>query len=664
MIDLVFPDGSARQYPDGSSGRDVAAAISKSLEKKALLIKLDGQVLDLDRPLTPDLLTGERKFEILTRESPEALDTIRHDTAHVLAEAVQELFPGTQVTIGPNVEDGFYYDFAREEPFSLDDLPKIEERMRQIVDRDEKIRREEVDRDAAIADFEAMGESYKAQIIRDLPASDTITVYHQGEKWKDLCRGPHLPSTKAVGKAFKLTKLAGAYWRGDQNNAQLQRIYGTSWASEADLEAHLKRIEEAERRDHRKLGKTMDLFHIQEEGKGMVFWHAKGWALYRVLEDYMRRRLDAAGYKEVKTPQILDRSLWEKSGHAEKFGHAMFMCESAEGEILAVKPMNCPGHIQIFNVGQKSYRELPLRMAEFGACHRYEPSGAMHGIMRVRAFTQDDAHIFCREEQVTEESARFIELLRSVYSDLGMHLADTKFSTRPELRAGDDAVWDKAEAALSAAAEAAGETLVLQEGEGAFYGPKLEFSLKDAIGRVWQCGTLQLDFVLPERLDAEYVSEDGSKKRPVMLHRAILGSFERFIGILLENFAGALPVWLAPTQVVVTTITSDADEYALEVVEKLTSMGMRAEVDLRNEKINYKIREHSLAKVPVIAVVGRKEAETRQLALRRLGGEGQNILPLDEALRVLKADGTPPDIARIQGLAQGAVEPVAEAATA
>ncbi len=665
MIDLVFPDGSVRQYPDGSSGRDVAAAISKSLEKKALLIKLDGQVLDLDRPLTPDLLAGERKFEILTREAPEVLDTIRHDTAHVLAEAVQELFPGTQVTIGPNVEDGFYYDFARDEPFSLDDLETIEKRMKEIVDRDEKIRREEVDRDAAIADFEAMGETYKAQIIRDLPASDTITVYHQGDKWKDLCRGPHLPSTKHVGKAFKLTKLAGAYWRGDQNNAQLQRIYGTAWASEADLEAYLKRIEEAERRDHRKLGKTMDLFHIQEEGKGMVFWHAKGWALYRVLEDYMRRRLDAAGYKEVKTPQILDKSLWEKSGHAEKFGHAMFMCESAEGEILAVKPMNCPGHIQIFNVGQKSYRELPLRMAEFGACHRYEPSGAMHGIMRVRAFTQDDAHIFCREEQVTEESARFIELLRSVYSDLGMTLADTKFSTRPDLRAGSDEVWDKAEAALSAAAEAAGETLVLQPGEGAFYGPKLEFSLKDAIGRVWQCGTLQLDFVLPERLDAEYVSEDGSKKRPVMLHRAILGSFERFIGILLENFAGALPVWLAPTQVVVATITSDADDYAREVVEKLTSLGMRAEVDLRNEKINYKICEHSLAKVPVIAVVGRKEAETGQLALRRLGGEGQNILPLEEALRVLKADATPPDIARVQEAARlGLAKPAPEAATA
>jgi threonyl-tRNA synthetase len=646
MIDLIFPDGSARQYPDGSSGRDVAAAISKSLEKKALLIKIDGVLLDLDRSLTPDLLAGGGKIEIITRDAPDVLEVIRHDTAHVLAQAVQELFPGTQVTIGPNVEDGFYYDFARDEPFSLDDLPKIEERMRQIVDRDEAIRREEVNRDAAIADFEAKGETYKAQIIRDLPAGDTITVYHQGDTWKDLCRGPHLPSTKAVGKAFKLTKLAGAYWRGDQNNAQLQRIYGTAWANEADLEAYLKRIEEAEKRDHRKLGRTMDLFHLQEEGKGMVFWHPKGWTLYRALEDYMRRRLDAAGYQEVKTPQILDRSLWERSGHADKFGHAMFMCESAEGEILAVKPMNCPGHIQIFNVGQKSYRELPLRMAEFGACHRYEPSGAMHGIMRVRAFTQDDAHIFCREEQVTEESATFIELLRSVYDDLGMSLHDVKFSTRPEMRAGEDAVWDKAEAALATAAEAAGEQLTLNPGEGAFYGPKLEFSLKDAIGRVWQCGTLQLDFVLPERLDAEYVSEDGGKKRPVLLHRAILGSFERFIGILLENFAGHLPLWLAPVQVVVATITSDADDYGRRVAQRLTSMGIRAEVDLRNEKINYKIREHSLAKVPVIAVVGRKEAETGEVALRRLGGEGQRILSLDEAVRVLVDEATPPDLAR------------------
>ena len=651
MIDLIFPDGSVRQYPQGSSGRDVATAISPSLAKRTLLVRLNGQLLDFDRPL-PD---SGGKVEFVDRNDPDALDTIRHDTAHVLAEAVQELFPGTQVTIGPNVEDGFYYDFARDEPFSTDDFAAIEKRMAEIVDRDEKIVREVWERDKAIAHFKAIGEQYKAEIIEGIPADQDVTLYRQGQ-WADLCRGPHLPSTKHVGKAFKLMKLAGAYWRGDQNNAQLQRIYGTSWATEADLEAYLKRIEEAEKRDHRKLGRTMNLFHLQEEGKGMIFWHPKGWTLYRALEDYMRRRLDAVGYLEVKTPQILDKSLWEKSGHAEKFGHAMFMCESAEGEVLAVKPMNCPGHIQIFNVGQRSYRELPLRMAEFGACHRYEPSGAMHGIMRVRAFTQDDGHIFCREDQVTEESAKFIELLRSVYSDLGMTLADTKFSTRPELRAGDDAVWDKAEAALSAAAEAAGETLVLQEGEGAFYGPKLEFSLKDAIGRVWQCGTLQLDFVLPERLDAEYVSEDGSKKRPVMLHRAILGSFERFIGILLENFAGHLPLWLAPTQVVVATITSDADDYARQVVERLTSLGMRAEVDLRNEKINYKIREHSLAKVPVIAVVGRKEAETGQVALRRLGGEGQNILSLDEAVRVLTDEATPPDLARARGITKSVQE--------
>jgi threonyl-tRNA synthetase len=609
-------------------------------------------LLDLDRPLTPDLLGGGNRFEIITREAPEALDTIRHDTAHVLAEAVQELFPGTQVTIGPNVEDGFYYDFARDEPFSLDDLAVIEKRMREIIDRDEKItpRGGRPRRGHRRLRGPGRKPTRPRSSVTCRPAIRSRSITRA--KWKDLCRGPHLPSTKHVGKAFKLTKLAGAYWRGDQNNAQLQRIYGTAWASDADLAAYLLRIEEAEKRDHRKLGKTMDLFHIQEEGKGMVFWHPKGWTLYLALEAYMRRRLDAAGYREVKTPQILDKSLWERSGHAEKFGHAMFMCESAEGEILAVKPMNCPGHIQIFNVGQKSYRELPLRMAEFGACHRYEPSGAMHGIMRVRAFTQDDAHIFCREEQVTEESARFIELLRSVYSDLGMHLADTKFSTRPELRAGDDAVWDKAEAALSAAAEAAGETLVLQEGEGAFYGPKLEFSLKDAIGRVWQCGTLQLDFVLPERLDAEYVAEDGSKQRPVMLHRAILGSFERFIGILLENYAGHLPLWLAPVQVVVATITSDADEYAQRVADQLTSAGIRAEVDFRNEKINYKIREHSLAKVPVIAVVGRKEAENGEVALRRLGGEGQKVLSLEDALRVLTEEATPPDLARDRAAAR------------
>ncbi|MFT4253619.1 MAG: threonine--tRNA ligase [Caulobacter sp.] len=647
MIDLVFPDGSSRQYPDGSTGRDVAAAISKSLEKKALLIKLDGQVLDLDRALTPDLLAGERKFEILTRDAPEALDTIRHDTAHVLAEAVQELFPGTQVTIGPNVEDGFYYDFARDEPFGLDDLEKIEKRMKEIVDRDEKITREVWDRDEAIKHFDEIGEQYKAQIIRDLPPTDTITVYRQGA-WKDLCRGPHLPSTKHVGKAFKLTKLAGAYWRGDQNNAQLQRIYGTSWASEADLEAYLKRIEEAERRDHRKLGKALGLFHMQEEGRGMVFWHPKGWKLWQTLEAYMRRSLDRAGYIEVKTPQVLDKTFWENSGHWDKYRANMFVCETVEGEILSLKPMNCPGHVQIWNVGQRSYRELPMRMAEFGACHRYEPSGALHGLMRVRAFTQDDAHIFCREDQIVEETERFIRLARMIHADLGMTTKYIALATRPELRAGSDEFWDKAEGMLAEAARLAGVEPVIAEGDGAFYAPKLDFIVQDAIGREWTCGTLQLDYVLPERLDAEYVAEDGSKKRPVMLHRAILGSFERFIGILLENYAGHLPLWLAPTQVVVATITSDADDYARTVVERLTAMGLRAEVDLRNEKINYKIREHSLGKVPVIAVVGRKEAETGQVALRRLGGEGQQILSLDEAVSALVQEATPPDLARLQ----------------
>jgi threonyl-tRNA synthetase len=645
MIDLIFPDGSARQYADGSTGRDVAASISKSLEKKALLIKIDGQLLDLDRPITPDLLAGDKKFEIITREAPEALDTIRHDTAHVLAEAVQELFPGTQVTIGPNVEDGFYYDFARDEPFSLDDLATIEKRMKEIVDRDEKITREVWDRNEAIKHFDDIGEAYKAQIIRDLPATDTITVYRQGN-WKDLCRGPHLPSTKHVGKAFKLTKLAGAYWRGDQNNAQLQRIYGTAWASEADLEAYLTRIEEAEKRDHRKLGKSLGLFHMQEEGRGMVFWHPKGWKLWQTLEAYMRRQLDRAGYIEVKTPQVLDKNFWEKSGHWDKYRANMFVCETVEGEVLSLKPMNCPGHVQIWNVGQRSYRELPMRMAEFGACHRYEPSGALHGLMRVRAFTQDDAHIFCREDQIVDETERFIRLTRMIHGDLGMTTKYIALATRPELRAGSDEFWDKAEGMLAEAARLAGVEPVIAEGDGAFYAPKLDFIVQDAIGREWTCGTLQLDYVLPERLGAEYIGEDGAKHRPVMLHRAILGSFERFIGILLENYAGALPLWLAPTQVVVATITSDADGYAQSVADRLTLAGIRAEVDLRNEKINYKIREHSLAKVPVIAVVGRKEAENGEVALRRLGGEGQRVLSLEDAVRALTEEATPPDLAR------------------
>jgi threonyl-tRNA synthetase len=638
MIDLKFPDGSVRQFEDGASGRDVAASISKSLEKKALLVKLDGDLLDLDRPLP-----GNGAIEIVTRDSPEALEVIRHDTAHVLAEAVQELFPGTQVTIGPNVEDGFYYDFARDEPFSLDDLPVIEQRMREIVDRDEKIIREEVARDAAIAEFKAMGEAYKAEIIDSIPPGEVVTVYHQGA-WKDLCRGPHLPSTKHVGKAFKLTKLAGAYWRGDQNNAQLQRIYGTAWASQEDLDAYLTRIEEAERRDHRKIGRAMDLFHLQEEGRGMVFWHPKGWTLYLTLEAYIRRRLAADGYQEVKSPQILDRGLWERSGHWEKFGHAMFVCETAEGETLAVKPMNCPGHVQIFNVGQKSYRDLPLRYAEFGACHRYEPSGALHGIMRVRAFNQDDGHLFCREDQIEAETEKFIRLLYSVYRDMDVELHSVKLALRPELRAGTDAVWDVAEQRLERATNAAGVQVEHLPGEGAFYGPKLEFHLRDAIGRTWQCGTLQLDFVLPERLEAEYIGEDGAKHRPVMLHRAMFGSMERFIGILIENYAGAFPLWLAPTQVVVATITSDADDFARFAADRLRAAGLRVEIDLRNEKINYKVREHSLAKTPVIAVVGRREAEEGKVALRRLGSDGQTILALDEAAAVLAREALAPDL--------------------
>ncbi len=650
MIDLIFPDGSKRQFDEGVTGRSVAAGISKSLEKKAVLIKLDGELLDIDRPLEKG-----GKFEILTRESPEALETIRHDASHVLAEAVQELFPGTQVTIGPAIEDGFYYDFARAEPFSLDDLAKIEQRMREIVDRDEPIRREEWDRDEAIRHFKEIGEHYKAEIIESIPAGEKITVYKQGE-WKDLCRGPHLPSTKAVGKAFKLTKLAGAYWRGDHRNEQLQRIYGTAWASESDLEAYIHRLEEAEKRDHRKIGRAMDLFHMQEEGKGMVFWHEKGLTLWRTVESYVRRRLDAAGYQEVRTPQVLDRIFWEKSGHWDKYRPNMFVCETEEGEELSLKPMNCPGHVQIFKFGQKSYRDLPLRMAEFGACHRYEPSGSLHGLMRVRAFTQDDAHIFCREDQIEEETARFIELANSIHSDFGLERDHIALATRPEVRAGSDEFWDKAESQMLAAARKAGVEPVIVEGDGAFYAPKLDWVLKDSIGRTWTCGTIQLDYVLPERLGAEYVAEDGSKQRPVMLHRAICGSLERFIGVLIENYAGAFPLWLAPVQVVVATITSDADDYALKAAAALRARGLRVDTDLRNEKINYKVREHSLAKVPVIAVVGRREAEEGKVALRRLGSDRQEILALDEAVNTLALQATPPDLARGLGAPSGPAE--------
>jgi threonyl-tRNA synthetase len=638
MIDLKFPDGASRSFEDGTTGRAVAAGISPSLEKRALLVKLDGQLIDLDRPLPH----GGR-IEIVTREAPEALEVIRHDTAHVLAEAVQELFPGTQVTIGPNVEDGFYYDFARNEPFSLDDLPVIEKRMREIVGRDEKITREVWDRKEAIRHFRDIGEDYKAQIIEAIPPGEPITVYRQGD-WKDLCRGPHLPSTRHVGQAFKLTKLAGAYWRGDQRNAQLQRIYGTAWASDADLEAYLKRLEEAEKRDHRKLGVAMDLFHIQEEGKGMVFWHPKGWTLYRTLVDYVRRREAEAGYVEVKTPQILDRSLWERSGHWEKFHSDMFVCETDDGETLAVKPMNCPGHIQIFNHGQRSYRELPIRMAEFEGLHRNEGSGGLHGLLRVRQLSQDDGHIFCREDQVESETRDFLKLLNSVYDDLGVELHAVKLALRPEVRAGTDEMWDRTEAMLERAARAVGLDFDILPGEGGFYAPKLEFHLRDAIGRTWQCGTLQLDMVMPERLDATYIGEDGQHHRPVMLHRAILGSLERFIGVLIEHYAGAFPLWLAPVQAVVATITSDADDFAHAAAAALKKAGLRVETDLRNEKVGYKVREHSLAKVPVIAVVGRREAEEGKVALRRLGSNAQEVLTLEEAAQRLAAEATPPDL--------------------
>lgn len=642
MIEVQLPDGAKRELPDGASPMDLAEGISKSLAKKALYARVNGKDWDLVRPLP-----GDAKVELVTRDQPEGLEIIRHDTAHILAQAVQELFPGTQVTIGPAIEDGFYYDFARDEPFSTEDFEAIEKRMADIVDRDLPFVREVWDRNDAIRHFESIGEKYKAELIRDLPENEEITIYRQGD-WIDLCRGPHLPSTGRIGKAFKLMKVAGAYWRGDHRNAMLQRIYGTAWANENQLKEHLQRIEEAEKRDHRKVGRQMGLFHMQEEARGQVFWHDGGWTLYRTLENYMRRRLQAENYQEVKTPMLIDRTLWEKSGHWEKFGENMFTAQTEDGEVLALKPMNCPAHVQIFRTGQRSYRDLPLRMAEFGSCSRYEPSGALHGLMRVRGFVQDDAHIFCLENQIEDETKAFIDLLTSVYADLGFDDFIVKFSDRPETRAGDDATWDRAEKALRDATAAAGVEVIMNPGEGAFYGPKLEFVLRDAIGRDWQCGTLQVDFVLPDRLDAEFTGEDGAKHRPVMLHRAILGSFERFIGILIENYAGKFPMWLAPTQIVVATITSEANGYALEVEKALKAAGLRAKADLRNEKINYKVREHSLAKVPVIAVVGRKEAEEKTVALRFLGEEGRNqeVMALGAACDKLSGEATPPDLKR------------------
>ena len=639
-IALTLPDGSVRPFGQGATGADLAAAISRSLARQAVAVRVDGALCDLSEPFTEDA-----SVEVVTRADADGLDLIRHDAAHALAEAAKELYPEVQITIGPVIENGFYYDFSRAEPFTPEDLVRLEERMREIVDRDEPIAREVWDRDEAARFFEAEGEHYKAELIRSIPSAEPITLYRQGA-FVDLCRGPHLPSTGKLGKAFKLMSVAGAYWRGDHRNEMLQRIYGTAWRDEKELKAYLERLAEAERRDHRRLGREMGLFHLQEEAAGSVFWMPKGWTLFRACEDYMRARLDANGYVEVKTPQLLDRALWEASGHWEKFREHMFVAEAAEDRLFALKPMNCPGHVQIFKQGIKSYRDLPLRMAEFGACHRNEPSGALHGIMRVRAFTQDDAHIFATEDQVTAETERFCTLLQSIYADFGFEDVLVKFSDRPEVRAGEDDVWDKAETALMDAVSAAGLEFELNPGEGAFYGPKLEFVLRDAIGRDWQCGTFQVDFVLPERLNASYVDESGEKRRPVMLHRAILGSFERFIGVLIEHYAGRFPLWLAPVQAVVATITGDSDGYAREVFERLRAAGLRAELDLRNEKIGFKVREHSVAKVPVLLVVGRREAEQGTVALRRLGSQQQEILAVADSIHTLSEEAAVPSRGR------------------
>ncbi|MCH7634924.1 MAG: threonine--tRNA ligase [Proteobacteria bacterium] len=635
MISITLPDGSVRAFDGAVSGADIAAAIGPGLAAAALAMRADGVLMDLKA-----VIDSDARVEIVTGDSEDALELIRHDAAHVMAEAVKELYPETQVTIGPAIENGFYYDFARPTPFTPEDLEAIEARMREIVGRDEPIERELWDRDEAVALFEEMGERYKAEIIAGIPNGEAITLYRQGG-FVDLCRGPHLPSTGKLGKAFKLTKLAGAYWRGDSNNEMLQRIYGTAWADTKQLADYLHRIEEAERRDHRRLGREMELFHFQDEASGMVFWHPKGWTLYRLLVDYVRRKLDKAGYVEVNTPQLVDRTLWEASGHWEKFGEHMFTFES-DDRTLALKPMNCPGHVQIFRQGIKSYRDLPLRMAEFGTCHRNEPSGALHGLMRARAFTQDDAHIFCTEDQITSETKDFCDLLISVYEDFGFTDVIVNFADRPDVRVGADDVWDRAEGALKEAVDASGLEYKLNPGEGAFYGPKIEFVLRDAIGRDWQLGTLQVDFVLPERLDASYVGEDGARHRPVMLHRAILGSMERFIGILIEQYAGRLPLWLAPVQVVVATITSDGDAFAAKVIETLEAAGLRAELDVSNEKIGYKVREHSLAKVPVLLAIGKREAKDGTVAVRRLGSKEQENLALEEAVARLRSEAAMP----------------------
>ena len=634
MPTITLPDGSERHFDAATNGADIAASIGKGLAKNAVAVKVNGEAWDLTRAIDADA-----SVEIVTRDSEDGLELLRHDAAHVLAEAVKELWPETQVTIGPAIENGFYYDFAREAPFTEDDLATIEQRMKDIVDRNETILREVWERDEAVEFFRGIGEAYKAEIIADIPDGESITLYRQGD-FIDLCRGPHLPSTGKLGKAFKLTHVSGAYWRGDSNNEMLQRVYGTAWANDKQLRQYLHRLEEAEKRDHRRLGRIMDLFHFQEEAPGAVFWHPKGWSLLQSLIEFMRIQQNAAGYREINTPELMDRSLWEASGHWQSFGDNMYTTETADGRQYAIKPMNCPGHVQVFKQGITSYRELPVRLAEFGKCHRYEPSGALHGMMRVRAFTQDDAHVFCTPEQITDESIAVCRLILGIYRDFGFDDVLIKFADRPAVRVGQDAVWDQAEAALLEALEAAGLDYSHNPGEGAFYGPKLEFVLRDAIGRNWQCGTLQVDLNMPGRLGATYIGEDGNKHVPVMLHRAIFGSLERFIGILIEHHAGNLPLWLAPTQVKVLTITSEADAYAVEVAAMLRDAGLRAEADLRNEKISYKVREHSVAKVPALLAVGQREVDNRQVAVRRLGAKQPHVLALDEAVASLEREAT------------------------
>ena len=631
MPNITLPDGKKLGFKNKVTGFEIAEKISKSLAKEALIISVDGELKDLSF-----LIQKDSSVKIITHKDKEGLEVIRHDAAHIMAMAVQELFPGTQVTIGPVIENGFYYDFARKEPFTSDDLKKIEKKMSEIIDRDVKTKREVWERNKAIAHFKEIGEKYKAEIIESIPQNEELSVYHHGDTWHDLCRGPHLPSSSKIGKAFKLTKVSGAYWRGDSNNEMLQRIYGTCWSSKKELENYLLRLEEAEKRDHRKLGKEMDLFHFREESPGAVFWHEKGWNLFQRLIEYMRLKQRNAGYKEINTPELLDKSLWEKSGHWDKFGDLMFTSETPDEKIFAVKPMNCPGCIQVFNQGLKSYRDLPLKLSEFGKVHRYEPSGALHGLLRVRAFTQDDAHIFCTEQQITDECISVTKLILDIYKDLGFKKVFLKYSDRPEKRVGNDSIWDKSEKALLAAIKKTKLEYSVNKGEGAFYGPKIEFVLRDAIGRDWQCGTLQVDLNLPERLGATFVDKDGSKKVPVMLHRALFGSLERFIGILIENYAGKFPFWLSPSQVVVLPIADEHNEYAKKIFEELFKEGIKCEVDLRNQKINYKIREHSLSKVPQLFICGSKEVKSKSITIRKLGSEKQETKKIKKALEDVK----------------------------